>query len=127
MSLSPFDFLKTINLNKENIMIDDQTENMYNAYVINKSLSYFQDTIIQSNIMNRYHHLDKKLQYSFLLNMISKGKRFSKWEKPDVTEGLKAIKEYYGYSNEKARSALSLLSDDQLSELIKKVKKGGKK
>jgi alpha-amylase/alpha-mannosidase (GH57 family) len=75
--------------------------------------------------MNRYHHLDKKLQFSFLINIIRKRKRFSKWIKPELDSDVDVVKEYYGYSNEKARQALTLLSPSQIEELRKKVSKGG--
>jgi hypothetical protein len=77
--------------------------------------------------MNQYHHLDKKLQFHFLLNIVRKRKRFSKWEKQETFDEVEAVKEYYGYSNEKARSVLSLLSPDQVKEIQKRIDKGGRK
>jgi hypothetical protein len=76
--------------------------------------------------MNQYHHIDNKLQYHFLLNIIRKKKRFSKWMKPDVDRDLEVVKEYYGYSNEKAKQVMGLLRKDQINVLRKKVYKGGK-
>jgi hypothetical protein len=76
--------------------------------------------------MNRYHHLDKKLQFHFLINIVRKRKRFSKWNKPELVSDIDVVKEYYGYSNEKARQALTLLSPSQIEELRKKVSKGGR-
>ena len=96
-------------------------------FVVNRSLSYFQDTVILSNEMNRYSHLDNKLQFQFLLNIIRKRKRFSKWVKPETEVLLDAVKEYYSYSNEKARQVVTLLSPQQQQELIDKVSKGGRK
>jgi hypothetical protein len=80
-----------------------------------------------ANEMNRYHHIDNRLQFDFFINIIRKKKRFSKWAKPEKLNDVEVIKEYYGYSNEKARQASKLLSSDQIDELKKKVYKGGRK
>lgn len=123
--MNPFEYLNAINYSKEDIMIDDIAEKAYNPFVINRSLSYFQDTVFFANELNRYHHLDKKLQFSFAINIIRKRKRFSKWIKPELDSDMDVVKEYYGYSNDKARQALALLSPSQIEELRKKVSKGG--
>ena len=125
--MTPFTFLNEINYGKKDIMIDDITEKQYNSFMVNRGLSYFRDTVIYANEMNKHHHLDSRLQFDFLINIIRKKKRFSKWNKPETVDDLDIIKEYYGYSNEKARSAHKLLSPDQLNEIRKKVYKGGKK
>jgi len=124
--MNPFEYLNSINHTKEDIMIDDIKEAAYNAFLINRSLSYFQDTVLLANEMNRYHHLDNKLQYHFLINITRKRKRFSKWIKPDVVSDIEVVKEYYGYNNEKARQALSLLSPQQIELIRKKVDRGGR-
>ena len=125
--MTPFTFLNEINYGKKDIMIDDITEKQYNSFMVNRGLSYFRDTVIYANEMNKHHHLDSRLQFDFLINIIRKKKRFSKWNKPETVDDLDIIKEYYGYSNEKARSAHKLLSPDQLNVIRKKVYKGGKK
>ena len=125
--MTPFTFLNEINYGKKDIMIDDIAEKQYNSFMVNRGLSYFRDTVIYANEMNKNHHLDSRLQFDFLINIIRKKKRFSKWNKPETVDDLDIIKEYYGYSNEKARSAHKLLSPDQLNEIRKKVYKGGKK
>ena len=125
--MSPFDYLNSINSTKKDIMIDDITEKQYNAFMVNRGLSYFPDTVAIANEMNRYHHLDKKLQYQFLINIIRKRKRFSKWNKPNLENDIDVVKEYYGYSNEKAKEALTLLSPEQIIIIKKKVDKGGRK
>jgi len=123
--MNPFEFVKAINTKKD-IMRDDLDEKAYNSYMINHSFSYFPDTVLLANEMNIQHHLDSKLQNDFLLGTVRKNpKRFSKWNKVDSSEELQAVKEYYGYSNSKARSALSLLSTDQIDEIKIKVNKGG--
>jgi hypothetical protein len=125
--MAPFDYLNSINYNKTDIMIDDMTEGSYNGFMINRSLSYFQDTIQFANLMNRYHHLDNKLQYHFLINIIRKRNRFSKRFKPEIESDIEVVKQYYGYSNEKARQVLSLLSPEQITIIKQKVNKGGRK
>jgi hypothetical protein len=77
--------------------------------------------------MNRYHHIDNRLQFDFFINIVRKKKRFSKWIKPETVSDVEVVKEYYGYSNEKARQALTLLTTEQLDILKKKVFKGGRK
>lgn len=125
--MNPFDYVNAVNYTKQDIMTDDLKEKAYNSFVINRSLSYFPDTVAAANIVNQYHHLDSKLQFHFLLNIVRKRKRFSKWEKQIVIDDVEAVKEYYGYSNEKARSALSLLSPDQIEQIKKRIYKGGRK
>ena len=126
-TLSPFDFLKSINDTKKNIMELPEHEKMYEPFVTNRSLSYFPDTVLLANEMNRYHHIDSKLQYQFLINIVRKRKRFSKWVKPEIENDIESVKEYYGYSNDKARQVLRLLSSEQLTIIRDKVNKGGRK
>ena len=125
--MNPFDYLKSINTTKKNIMVDDLTEKEYNAVIINRGLSFFPDTVLYANEMNLNHHLDSRLQYDFLINIIKKKKRFTKWVKPQEIANLEVIKEYYGYSDEKAKSVLSLLNNEQMEELKKRIYKGGKR
>ena len=125
--MSPFDFVKAIN-NKQNIIRDDLDEKSYLSYMINHSFSYFSDTVLLANEMNINHHVDNKLQNDFFINTIRKNpKRFSKWNKVKHDGDFEAVKEYYGYSNEKTRSALSLLSAEQINIIKQKVDHGGRK
>jgi len=124
--MKAFDIVNSINNNKA-IEWDDEVSKAYVPLVVNRSFSYFRDTVIAANEMNRYHHIDHKLQYHFLINIVRKGKRFSKWIKPEKENDMEVVKEYYGYSNEKASQALALLSSEQLDYLRKKVNKGGRK
>ncbi len=126
-TLSPFDFLKSINDTKKNIMELPEHEKMYVPFVTNRSLSYFPYTVLLAIEMNRYHHIDSKLQYQFLINIVRKRKRFSKWVKPEIENDIESVKEYYGYSNDKARQVLRLLSSEQLTIIRDKVSKGGRK
>ena len=125
--MSPFDYLNSINYTKKDIMVDDIAEKQYNPFMVNRGLSYFQDTVLMANEMNQHAHLDNRLQFDFLINIVRKRKRFSKWNKPEVATDLDVIKEYYGYSNEKARMVHNLLTDNQITELRRKVFKGGRK
>ena len=125
--MNPFEFLNAINYTKKDLMVDPENEKHYNSFVINRSLSYFPDTVAIANEMNKYHHLDSRLQFSFLINIVRKRKRFSKWIKPEIENDVEVVKEYYGYSNEKALQILPLLTPEQLNELRTKVRKGGRK
>ena len=124
--MNPFEYVKAINNTKKDIMVDDIAEKEYNAFMVNRSLSNFRDTVLYANLMNVYHHLDARLQFDFFINTIKKKNRFSKWLKPIKYENLEVIKEYYGYSNEKAKSVLSLLDNNQIEELKKRIYKGGR-
>ena len=124
---NPFDYVNSINITKKDIMHDDISEKAYPAFMVNRALSYFNDTVLYANEMNVHHTIDSKLQYCFLINIIKKKKRFSKWAKAYNIEDLELIKEYYGYSNEKAKSVLSLLNDAQINELKLRIYKGGKR
>ena len=125
--MNPFEYANAINYTKKNIMVDDLAEKAYLPYMINRQLSYFPDTVLAANEMNRNHHLDNRLQFDFFINIIRKRKRFSKWFKPEQISDLENIKQYYGYSNDKARQVLPLLSTEQINELKIKVAKGGRK
>ena len=127
MSVSPFDYLNSINFTKQDIMMDDQAEKGYAPFMVNRGLSYFPDTVAFANEMNMYHHLDNRLQFDFLINITRKRKRFSKWAKAQPESDIDAVKVYYGYSNEKARQALTLLSPEQIKIIKTKVSKGGKR
>lgn len=124
-TLSPFDFLQSINHSKVDVY--EGNEKGYVPFIVNRSLSYFHDTVALANEMNKYHHIDHVLQYQFLINIVRKRKRFSKWVKPEIENDIELVKEYYGYSNDKARQVLPLLSSDQLTHIKNKVNKGGRK
>ena len=128
---SPFDYINSISHTKKDLIKDSEdptrAEKDYNAYLVNKGLSYFIDTILFANEMNSHHHLDAKLQNDYLINTIRPKKRFAKWVKKLSEDDLELVKLYYGYNDEKARQALSILSDAQLTLIKKKQEKGGTK
>ncbi len=119
--MKPFDFINDINFGKKNLMRktenDELSEKAYVPYITNKSLSYFTDTLLYANEMNKFSHLDHKLQYEFLLNSIRPKKRFAKWHKPEQDDDIELVSEFYNYSLPKARNVLSILSDKQLSAI----------
>jgi hypothetical protein len=106
--------------------MDESNIKAYNGFMVNRSLSYFSDTVILSNEMNRLHHLDAKMQYDFLINIVRKKKRFSKWDKPEQRADIECIKEYFGYSEEKAKQVIGLLTESQIKTIKLKVAKGGR-
>jgi len=122
------DWLNSINFNKENLIKEDpDIVKQYPPFIVNKCLAGHIDTVLFANEMNKYHHLDKDMQYSFLLNSLRKRKRFSPWLRKDKIEDLECVKTYYGYSNEKAQQALKILTPEQLNYIKKKLDLGGKK
>lgn len=124
-SINPFDYINAINHTKSNIIVDEWSESQYKPFVVNKGLSFSHDTVIQANEMNSRPHLDKKLQFDFLINIVRSRKRFTKWLKPEKIEAIKIVQEYYGYSYEKASQILPLLSNEQIDYLKLRIKKGG--
>ena len=120
------DYLYSINQSKKNILDDDpDAARKYPAFVINKCLSSFTDTVLYANEMNKFHHLDKDMQYSFYLNSLRKKRRFSPWQKKDKVEHLDLIKKYFKYNDEKARDALRILTKDQIELIKSKLNTGG--
>ena len=125
--MSPFDFITAINESKKNLFEDPQANKDYSSFIVNRGLSYFPDTVLYANEMNRYPSIPNYWQFFFLINSIPKKKRFSKWSKKDKeTKALQLVKEYFGYSNERAKEALTVLSEDQLKMIEEKLYKGGK-
>ena len=128
MSYELKEYLKAINTSKEKLMNgeDEMWEKKYPAYIVNKCLAPFQDTIFLVNEMNMNHQIDKKLQFDFLLNTLRTRNRYTPWLKAKKEKYLEYVKEYYGYSNEKAKSALNILNDEQIKTIMNSLNKGGK-
>jgi hypothetical protein len=128
--MNPFDYINSINTTKKNLMVgtenDQLAEKGYDPFLTNRALSYHNDTIGFANEMNTRHYLDKKPQFDFLLNIVRPKKRFAKWAKKHKDSDVDVIKEYYGYSDIKARQVLSILTDENIAEIREKVDKGGK-
>ena len=122
---NPFDFVKSVSYDKKDIMVDNVEEKAYAPFLINKSLSYHQDSLFFTNEMNCRHGLDHRLQYLFLLNTLRKRQRFSQWSKPYLSKKLDTIKDYYQISTLKAKEYMEALSDKEVRELKKRMKTGG--
>ena len=123
------DYLPAINHTKKNLMNSDDPmwEKKYPAFMVNKVLSSFSDTIMLTNEMNRNHFLDRDMQFQFLLNSIRSKKRFTPFLRASKIKDIECVKEYYGYSNEKAKSALDILTKEQLKLIKERLYKGGTK
>lgn len=124
------DYLNAINFTKKNLLDTDDTEwvKKYPSFIINKCLSMHWDCIAQANEMNGYHFLDKEVQFSFYINSIRKGKRYGgKWLSQKKLKDLDYVKEYYGYSNEKAREALTILTKEQIETIKLALDRGGRR
>ena len=129
MSYELKEYLKAINQSKEKLMDteDEVWEKKYPAYIINKCLAPSDmQTCLIVNEVNGLSHLDNKLQFDFLLNTLRTRKRYSAWMKASKLKDLEYVKEYYGYSNDKAKTALEILNDEQISAIKKKLNKGGR-
>ena len=122
------DWLNSINFNKKNLIEEDPSEiKSYAPYIINRCLSGHLDCILFANEMNKNSFLDKDMQYSFYLNTLRKKKRFSPWLRKDKVTDLEIIKQYYGYSNEKAYNALKILTPEQINYIKQRLDTGGMK
>ena len=122
------DWLNSINQTKQNLIEENpELKKEYPSFIINKCLSGQIDSILFANEMNMNHHLDKDMQYSFYLNSLRKKKRFSPWLRQDKIKDLDYVKRYYGYSNEKAKQALRILTKEQLTFIKSKFETGGAK
>ena len=120
------DWLNSINQNKKNILEEDPTAK-YPSYIINRCMSSHLDTVMFANEMNLSPQLDSDMQYLFYLNSVRKRKRFSPWLRKDEIKDLDSVKRYYGYSNEKAKQALRILTKEQLNFIQSKFETGGTK
>tara|TARA_B100001564_G_C20424859_1_gene571791 strand:+ start:365 stop:760 length:396 start_codon:yes stop_codon:yes gene_type:complete len=126
--MSPFDFINDINFGKKNLLKDDDKgilEKEYNSFIINRGLSYFSDTALYANEMNLRHELDKKMQNDYLLHSIRPKKRFSKWAKSKKEERIDLIKQYFNYSNQKAREVLDIITDEEYNQIKQAFETGG--
>jgi len=128
---NPFDYVNSINQTKKNLMRDSEndtlSEKQYSAFLVNKALSYFPDTILHANIVNQYHSLDNRPQYEFLLNSIRPQKRFARWVKDAGDKELDVICATYGCNRNVAREYLPLLSSEQLNLMEQQLETGGNK
>ena len=120
------DWLNSINQTKKNLIDEDPSiEKDYPPYIINRCFSGHLDAVLFANEMNMYSFLPKKMQYDFFINILRTKRRFSPWIRKDLVDNLDCVKRYYGYSNEKAKQALKILSKEQLDFIKSKFDIGG--
>ena len=122
------DYLNAINVSKDSLLDteDEMWEKRFAPFIVNKCVAPFEDTVMLVNEINQLYHLDKKLQFDFLINSLRPRKRYAPWMKAKKLKNLEYVKEFYGYNNEKAKAALDILDDEQISAIKKKLNKGGK-
>lgn len=129
MSGNPFDYINDINYDKKDIIRNSPNPELaakgYNPWLTNKTLSYFQDTILYSNEMNKNAHLSNHMQFDYFLNSINKRKRFAKQSKKVVSDDINNIAKYYGYSLKRAEEVLSILTAEQIKTIKQKLETGG--
>jgi hypothetical protein len=126
MAMNPFDFVSAISYSKKDIMTDDIEERGYDSFLVNRSLSYFVDTVLYASEMNLYPALPNRLKYDYLINTIKPKKRFSKWAKKVENNDLSVVMEYYRVNQIRAEEILSILSPKQLVIIKEKLQTGGK-
>jgi Bacteriophage clamp loader A subunit len=120
------EIIPSIQQTKKNLSNSEGFTSSYLPFIVNRSLSFHYDCIMQVNEMNKYPGLDNKMQYDYLFNSIRGYKRkFEPWQKISKNENLELVKEYFGYSNEKAKDALSLLTEEQINQIRGNLNKGG--
>jgi len=122
--MTPFDFVNLVLHTKKP---DDELDfKDYAPFIVNRSLSYHIDCVLYANEMNLWPSTDKDMQYQYLLNSIRPMKRkFAPWQKSKNDENIDCLKTYLGYSNQKAKEALRILTDEQIAEIKRKTDKGG--
>ena len=125
--MTPFDFINAILVSKKDLLKDDdQAAKEYAPFIVNRGLSLYLDCVLYANEMNLHPFIDKDQQFQFLLNTIRSMKRkFQPWQKTSADKDIECVKEYFGYSNEKAKEALRILNDEQIAEIKAKIIKGG--
>jgi hypothetical protein len=120
------EILPSILEKKKSVFQDEYEYKDYKPFVINRALSYHMDCVLYANEMNIHTGIDSDMQYSYLLNTIRPMKRkFQPWQKSEVDKDIECVKQYFGYSNERAKEALRILNDEQLAEIKIKTAKGG--
>ena len=122
------DYINAINYTKEPLLDTEDEEwiKKYPPYIVNKCIAPFTDSVMLVNEINQLHHLDKKMQFDFLINSLRPRKRYAPWMKAKKLENLEYVKEFYGYNNEKAKAALDILNDEQISAIKERLNKGGR-
>lgn len=124
--MTPFDFVKEIQFGKRNLMVDPQAEKDYKPFQVNKALSYHLDCLMEANAMNLRPHLNKTMQFAYLLNSIRNRRRpFAPWVKPETREDLDAVKTFFECSDRKAQEALGILTKEQIETITQLTTESG--
>lgn len=122
------DIIPSILQTKKCVINDDIDAKDYTPFLVNRALSYHLDCVLYANEMNMHNQLDKDMQYQYLLHSVRYMKRkFQPWQKSQSDKDIGCVKTYFGYSNQKAKEALRILSEDQLEEIRNKTDVGGTK
>lgn len=123
--MNPFDFVKSINSTKDYLITSEVEEREYKPFLVNNSLSLFQDTLFHANIMNLNSHLPNRMQYDYLYFSVRKKNRFSKWPKKVENTNVDCVMQYYKYNRVKAKQVLALLNEEQLNIIRTKIENSG--
>lgn len=123
--MNPFEVISAVTNTKKDLLADEVSEKAYPAFMVNRGLSYYVDCLARAQEMNVNPHLDGRLQFDYLINTIRKGKRFSKWSKPQRNDDFSLVQEYYGYNVRDTETALRILTRDQLDAIKERIEKGG--
>ncbi len=130
MTIKPFDFITDLSSNKKNLIKNAENPALavkdYSPFLINRGFSYFVDTIMAANEMNRTIDLPNLLQHDFYFYEVRKTKRWYSWPKKVVTEDVEAISKYYNINIDRAKEYLALMNSDQLGHIKRLLNKGGK-
>ena len=126
---NPFTYINDVSFDKKDIIresVDPEYEARgYNPWITNKTLSYFQDSILYANEMNKYAFLPNIMQFDYFLNSINKRKRFAKQSKKVVSDDVSAVANYYGYSLRRAEETMKFLTPSQIDIIKQKSNIGG--
>ncbi len=127
--LSPFDFMNAASHSKKDIIGESDnpelTEKQYNAFIVNRGFTYFEDTILHANEMNQRHELFPGAQFEYYRSVLRKRKRFSKWHKAEKNNDLDAIQEVYECNRTVAKMYLKVLTKEQLKSVHERLVIGG--
>lgn len=132
--LSPFDFVNAINYTKTDLFDPDSntgirethSDSEYVKFIINKSLSYFADTIMYANLANLHlNNVPNHCHFDFYRLSIPRKKRFSKWGKKVVSEDALLLSSYYNCSIEKAEQYTKALTKEQIDKIRQTMDHGG--
>jgi len=119
------EILKSLNQTKNEDLIDDFNANDYVPFIINRAFSFYPDTVMFANDLNRFSNIDKTMQYKYYCSGLKKKSRFSPWLKASKIENLELISDYYQVSRREAKELLNFLTTDDIEKINKALNKGG--